>query len=65
MKYYVYANYNKKVECYERPLILNEDENEYIEHITRDFKASDPVAQKKIGEYTVNLIGYYDDNQED
>lgn len=62
MIYNIYVNYNKKVDAYERPLILMEDENEYIEKITRDFRASSPEAQEKIGEYLVNKVGTYDDN---
>ena len=62
MKYYIYVNYNKKVEAYERPLVLQEDEEEYIERIKRDFKASPKESQEKMGEYLINLAGYYDDN---
>ena len=61
MIYNIYVNYNKKVEAYERPLILMEDENEYIERISRDFKASPKEAQEKIAEYLVNKVGTYDD----
>lgn len=62
MKYNIYVNYNKRVEAYERPLIMMEDEVEYIERIKRDFKASPKEAQDKIAEYTINHVGYYDDN---
>lgn len=62
MIYNIYVNYNKKVEAYERPLILMEDDNEYIERIKRDFKASTPDAQEKIGEYLINKVGTFDDN---
>lgn len=62
MIYYIYVNYNKKVEAYERPLVLMEDENEYIEKITRDFRASSPEAQEKIAEYLVYKAGLYDDD---
>lgn len=61
MKYFIYVNYNKLVEAYERPLVLMEDIDEYIERIGRDFKASPLEAQKKIGEYVINHVGYYDD----
>ena len=62
MIYNIYVNYNKKVEAYERPLIMMENEEEYIERIKRDFKASPKEAQEKIGEYTINKVGTYDDN---
>lgn len=62
MKYFIYVNYNKKVEAYERPLIMMENEEEYIERIRRDFKASPKEAQEKIAEYEINLVGMYDDN---
>lgn len=62
MIYNIYVNYNKKVEAYERPLIMMEDELEYIERIKRDFKASPKEAQEKISEYLINKVGTYDDN---
>jgi len=62
MIYNIYVNYNKKVEAYERPLILMEDEKEYVERIKRDFKASPKDAQEKIAEYLINHVGTYDDN---
>lgn len=62
MIYNIYVNYNKKVEAYERPLVMMEDENEYIERIKRDFKASNSEAQEQIAEYLINKVGTYDDN---
>ena len=62
MIYNIYVNYNKKVEAYERPLVMMENEEEYIERIKRDFKASPKEAQEKIGEYLINKVGTYDDN---
>lgn len=62
MIFHVYVNYNKKVECYERPLILMEDEQEYVERIKRDFKASPQESQEKIGEYIINHVGTFNDN---
>lgn len=62
MIYNIYVNYNKKVEAYERPLIMLEDENEYIERICRDFKASSVESQAKMAEYIINKVGTYDDN---
>lgn len=61
MKYHVYTNYNRKVEAYERPLVLIEDPDEYIERVTRDFKASDDNAKAKIAEYNLVYVGVYDD----
>ena len=62
MIYNIYVNYNKKVGAYERPLIMMENEEEYIERIKRDFKASPKEAQLKIAEYLINFAGTYDDN---
>lgn len=62
MIYNIYVNYNKKVEAYERPLIMLEDENEYIERICRDFKGSPVESQAKMAEYIINKVGTYDDN---
>ena len=61
MIYNIYTNYNKKVEAWERPLVMLEDENEYIERIGRDFKASPKEAQLKIGEYLIYKAGTFND----
>lgn len=67
MIFNIYCNYNKKVECYERPLVLQDSDEEYIERIKRDFKASgdgskSPTeAQIKMAEYVIYKVGTYDD----
>lgn len=62
MKYFIYVNFNRKVEAFERPLVIMEDPTEYIERITRDFKASDDNAKAKIAEYNIFHVGEFDDN---
>lgn len=63
MKYYIYTNYNRKVNAYERPLFMMEDPDEYVERLTRDFKASEEAAQVKMAEYDIYYRGIYDDNK--
>lgn len=62
MKYHIYLNYNRKAEAFERPLVLIEDPDEYVEKLKRDFKVSEPAAQIKMCEYNINYVGTFDDN---
>lgn len=61
MKYHVYINYNRKVEAYERPIFRLEDPDEYVECVSRDFKASDDLAKSKIADYNLVYAGTFDD----
>lgn len=61
MKYYIYVNYNKLVQAYERPLVRPEDKDEYLELCHRDYLASDDNAKAKIREYDINLVGEFND----
>lgn len=61
MKFHIYTNFNRKVECFERPLVRIEDPDEYCELVSRDFKASDDNAKTKMSEYNLIYVGTYDD----
>ena len=62
MIYHVYINYNRKVGAYERPIFRIEDPDEYVEAVSRDFKASDDLAKSKIADYNLVYAGTFDDN---
>ena len=61
MKKHIYVFYNRKVEAYENPVFRLEDENEMLEAVTRDYKASDDLARSKMDDYNLIHLGVYDD----
>lgn len=60
--YNLYIIYNRKVNAYERPISSQDDPNEFIEHVHRDYLASGNIEKAKILECDVYHVGTYDDN---
>ena len=62
MIYNVYIFQNRKVEAFELPVLRMENENEYLEVVTRDYRASEDNVKVKMKEYVLYHAGTYDDN---
>lgn len=62
MKLNIYLFYNRKIKAYERPSFQQDDPDEFVEHVHRDFLASPQDVQEKMKEIDIYHIGEYDDN---
>lgn len=62
MKFYVYAIYNKLLDCFERPIVTNYTQEDFIEAAKRDYVASLPEARSKMHENLIYFVGTYDDH---
>lgn len=61
MKCYLYAFYNKKVGCYEKPIVNNFEVEDFKTLVIRDVLVSDNQAKDRMSECELYALGYYDD----
>ena len=62
MKFNVYLIYNRKVGSYERPIFNQDEPDEFVERVHRDYLASGNEARARILECDLIHIGSFDDN---
>jgi len=58
----VFVIENRLVKAFERPIFTQDSNEEFIERIQRDFRASDDNAKARMLECVVYEVGVYDDN---
>lgn len=61
MKCYVYAFYNKKIGCYEKPIINNFPVDDFKTLVIRDVLVSTNEVKDKMAECELYELGQYDD----
>lgn len=62
MIFNIYIIKNTLIKAFERPIFSQDTNEELVERIQRDFRASDKMSQAKMLECVVYEAGIYDDN---